>query len=301
MRRRSDLPLYLAMRAVVAGVHALPRAAALRAGELGGRFVRAPLGLRRTVAERNLATAFPELSPEARDAICRRMYAHWGRMVVESLRSAATQGREVFPHIRGGDEVLRTIRELMGRGRGLLVVSGHVGNWEGAAAFVAAHGVPVTAVWKPQSNPWVAGYLDRLRGGLGIEAVPMPQAREGALAALRAGRAVGLIADQAPIRGGTWVPFFGRPTKTFNGPGHIAAVSGAPVLFGAMLREREGGYRVFVELLEESPRGDAREVVPRIAAAFRARLEAVVRSAPEQYLWTHRLWREPPPAEPPAP
>ena len=294
MRRRSDFPLYLAFRAFVAAVHALPRAAALRVGAFAGGLARSPFGLRRAVAEANLGLAFPERSPAERDAICRRMYAHWGRMSVEGLRAAATDGGEVFPLVRGGDEVLRTIRDLLARGRGLLVLSGHVGNWEGGAAYVAAHGVPVTAVWKPQSNPWIASYLDGLRVRLGVAAIPMPEAREGVVAALRAGRAVGLVADQAPIRGGTWVPFFGRPTKTFNGPGYMAARTGAPVLFGGMVADGAGGYRMFVEVLDEAPRGDPEEVVLRITTLYRARLEALVRTVPEQYLWTHRLWRDEP-------
>lgn len=295
MRRRSDYPLYLAVRAAVAGVHALPRGAALAMGAAAGRVTRWPLGLRRAVAEANLGLAFPEWSAAERDAVCRRMYAHWGRMAVESLRSAATKGREVFPLVHGGDEVVRTMRELRGKGRGLLVLSGHVGNWEGGAAYVAAHRVPVTAVWKPQANPWIADYLERLRLGLGIDAIPMPEGREGVIGALRAGKIVGLVADQAPIRGGTWVPFFGRPTKTFNGPGYMAAKTGAPVLFGAMVDDGGGGYRMFVEVLDEAPRGDSEEQVVRIATLYRARLEALVRTAPDQYLWTHRLWKEAPP------
>lgn len=154
----------------------------------------------------------------------------------------------------------------------------------------------MTSVWKPQSNPWIAAYLDGLRVRLGIDAIPMPEARQGVIAALQAGKIVGLVADQAPIRGGSWVPFFGRPTKTFNGPGYMAARTGAPVLFGGMLEDGAGGYRMFVELLEEEPRGDRDDVVLRIAARYRSRLEALIHTAPEQYLWTHRLWKESPPA-----
>jgi KDO2-lipid IV(A) lauroyltransferase len=275
-------------------VHALPRAAALGVGALAGGLARSPFGLRRAVAEANLGLAFPEWSPAERDAVCRRMYAHWGRMSVEALRAAATGGAEIFPLIQGGDEVLRMVRDLRSRGRGVLVLSGHIGNWEGAAAYAVCHGVPVTAVWKPQANPWIASYLDSLRVRLGVEVIPMPEAREGVIAALRAGKVVGLVADQTPIRGGTWVPFFGRPTKTFNGPGYMAAKTGAPVLFGGMLADGAGGYRMFLELLDEAPRGDPEELVPRVAALYRARLEALIRTAPEQYLWTHRVWREEP-------
>jgi KDO2-lipid IV(A) lauroyltransferase len=298
VRRRTDYPLYLLMRAVVAGAHALPRRAALATGAALGAQARAPLGLRRAVAEANLAIAFPERSGAERDAICRRMYAHWGRMAVAALRAAATDGRENAPVGAGAEEALRLIRDLLARGRGLLALTAHLGDWEGAAVWLGSHGMSVTTVWKPQSNPYVAGYLDRLRAGLGIDAIPMPEARAGVLAALREGKLVALVADQAPVRSGVWVPFFGRPTKTFTGPGHFAARTGAPVVFGALLDDGAGGNRVHAEVLDDAPLEDPEAEVVRVATRYRARLEALVRTVPEQYLWTHRLWKERPPPAP---
>jgi len=291
VRRRSDLPLYLAMRAAVGAMRPLPRGFALRAGAALGQLARSPLGLRRAVADQNLAVAFPDLSQAARDDVCRRMFAHWGRMAIESLRVAMTGGEEVLPLVRA-DAELAVVRDLMARGRGLLLLGGHFGSWEVAAAYLAKQGIPVTAVWKPQSNPWVARYLDGLRRRIGVDAIPMPEARAAVRAALLAGKLVALIADQAPLRSDTSVPFFGRPTSTYEGPGHFAAQTGCPVIVGGMLSDASGGYRAFLDVLDEAPRGDAGDLVPRIARLFRARLEAYVRQAPEQYLWTHRLWKE---------
>ena len=297
MRRRTDLLAYLAMRAAIGAMRPLPRGLALDLGTAMGRFARSPLGLRRAVADANIARAFPDIPPTARDAICRGVFGHFGRMMVESLRVAATGGREVLPLVRAGDAPA-LVRDLLARGRGLLVLTGHIGNWEVAAAFLAAQGVPVTTVWKPQANPRVAGYLDGLRRRLAVDAIPMPEARTGVRAALEAGKLVALVADQAPLRGSTWVPFFGQPTRTYEGPGHFAAQTGAPVVFGGMLEDGAGGYRGFAEVLDEAPHGTADQLVPRIATLYRARLEALVRTAPEQYLWTHRLWKTPPPSGP---
>ena len=291
MRRRSDLPAYLALRAAVAPLLALPRGAALGTGAALGRLARRPFGLRRAVADQNLALAFPELSRDARDAICVGMYEHFGRMSVDTFRSGTTAGREVLPLMHADREVA-LLQDLLRRGRGLLALTGHLGNWEAGIPFLARHGMPVTAVWKPQTNPWMAGYFDRLRRGLGLETIPMPEARWGVPAALRAGRIVALAADQYSIRGDTRVPFFGRLTRTFEGPGHFAAQTGAPVVVGAIFSDGDGGYRVAVEVLDEAPRGEPEELVPRIATLYRAALEGLIRTAPEQYLWTHHLWRE---------
>lgn len=297
MKRRTDLLAYLAMRAAIGAMRPLPRGLALDLGTVMGRFARSPLGLRRAVADANIARAFPDLPQAARDAISRGVFGHFGRMMVESLRVAATGGREVLPLVQAGD-ALALVRDLLARGRGLLVLTGHIGNWEVAAAFLAAQGVPVTTVWKPQANPRVAGYLDGLRRRLAVDAIPMPEARTGVRAALEAGKLVVLVADQAPLRSSTWVPFFGQPTRTYEGPGHFAAQTGAPVVFGGMIEDGAGGYRAFAEVLDEAPNGTADQLVPRIATLYRARLEALVRTAPEQYLWTHRLWKTPPPSGP---
>jgi len=295
MRRRSDYPVYLAMRAALGIVRPLPRSFALSVGAALGRGARG-LGLRREVADRNLAVAFPALSAAERVDLARRMYAHFGRVATDSLRLTAGGPRAVLPFVRSfeGEDLLRS---LAADGRGAIVLTGHLGNWELAAAWAAAIGLKVAGVVKPPSNPWVANLVDRSRRTMGVEPIPLPEARAAVPVALAAGKLVGLVADQGAMRSHTWVPFFGRPTQTAEGPGLFAARTGAPVVFGAFLAEPDGRYRGYAELLDPAPQGEAPDLILRLSTLFRARLEAAVRLAPEQYLWTHRLWdRSPPPA-----
>lgn len=297
MRRRSDFPAYLAMRTLVGLIRPWPRAVALGAGATLGRAARDVLGLRREVADQNLAAAFPELSPAARTSLARRVYAHFGRVATDSLRLTAGGPRAVLPFVRAV-EGAALVHSLLAQGKGAIVLVGHHGNWEMAGAWAAAAGFPIAAVVKPPSNPWVASYVERSRQRMGLETIALPDARVAVPAALAAGKIVALVADQAAMRGSTWVPFFGKPTKTAEGPGYFAARTGAPVVFGGFVAERDGRYRGFVELLDAEPRGELRELVLRIATLFRQRLEAAVRRAPEQYLWTHRLWARQPPGGP---
>ncbi len=301
MRRKSDYPAYLALRALVSVVRPWPRRAALAAGAWLGTLARDPFGMRRVVADENLALAFPELPAAERARLARRMYAHFGRVAADSLRLSARGASAVVPFVRTVDGEAR-LRELVARGRGVILLAGHHGNWELAAAWVAAMGMPIAAVVKPASNPWVAAWVERRRRAIGIETIAMPDARSAVPRALGAGKIVGLVSDQGAMRSSTWVPFFGQPTQTAEGAGHFAARTGAPVAFGGFVAEPDGRYRGYLEVLDETPRGPARELVPRIAQLFRKRLEAVVRLAPEQYLWTHRLWaRRPPPDAPDGP
>ncbi len=295
VRRRSDYPAYLALRVLLALALVLPRRAARGLGALLGRLARA-LGMRRRVTDDNLAIAFPELSPAARAELGRAVYAHFGRMTVDSMRLSAKGPAALVPLVResGG---IRLFEELLKRGKGAIVLTGHIGNWELAGSYLAARGLEVAAVVKPPSNPYVATQADEVRHRLGLQTIAMPLARSGVIAALAQNKVVALVADQGALRSATWAPFFGRLTRMPSGPGLFAALSGAPVVFGAFIALEDGGYEMTVELLEEGAVGDLRETSRRLAAAYLARLEAAVRRAPEQYLWTHRLWRGEPPAE----
>jgi Kdo2-lipid IVA lauroyltransferase/acyltransferase len=293
VKRRSDYPAYLAMRAALAALRVLPRGAALAAGASAGRAAWR-LGMRRRVTEDNLAVAFPELSEGERRVLARRVFEHFGRMTVDSLRLSATGASALVPHVQGG-EALELVRAGLARGKGLIILTGHVGNWELAGAYVAASGFPLAAVVKPPSNPYIARHTERVRLALGIESIDMPEATIGVTQVLRANRAVALVADQGALRSNLWTPFFGRPTKTPMGPGLFAVRTGAPVVFGALIARPDGGYELMAELLFQEMSGDPEDAGRVIGEAYRNRLEAVVRRVPDQYLWTHRLWKQQPP------
>jgi len=221
-------------------------------------------------------------------------------MAVDSLRLSAVGPAAVAPLVTGGDCV-QLVRDRLPRGKGVIILTGHVGNWELAGAYLAAVGFPLAAVVKPPSNRYIAAHAEQVRRRLGIESISLAEARSGVMAALRQGRAVALVADQGALRSATWAPFFGHLTRTPAGPGLFAARSGAPVLFGALVAQPDGGYHLNGEVIEEEVTGDAGEATERIARKYRAALEALVRQVPEQYLWTHRLWKwktPPPPAAP---
>ena len=294
MRRASDLPLYLAMRAALAAVRRLPRSAALSSGAALGATARA-IGLRRNVTDENLATAYPDLAPAERERIARGMYAHFGRMAVDSLRLSASGPRAIVPYVSPG-ATMDLVRACVARGRGCLILTGHVGNWELAGAYVASQGVSLAAVVKPPSNPYVARQAEAVRVRLCIETVPLPEARLVVPRLLRSGRAVALVADQGAMRSNIWSPFFGQPTQTPIGPGLFAAATRASIIFGGLVAEGPGSYRLVGEELEVDRTGAQEDVIQRVADAYRGRLEALVRRMPEQYLWSHRLWKRRPPA-----
>jgi KDO2-lipid IV(A) lauroyltransferase len=186
-----------------------------------------------------------------------------------------------------------SFREAASSGKGLILLTGHVGNWEMGGAAIAAHGVPLDVVGKGMSNRRFQVDLFGARERLGMRVIEMGDASRDALRALGAGRVVAVLGDQQAHKGGVLVPFFGRPASTARGPALFALRSGAPVFVAFCISERgqKARYTVSFEPLRYARTGDAEADVMSLLVAYGAALEAAIRRTPEQYFWHHRRWK----------
>jgi KDO2-lipid IV(A) lauroyltransferase len=290
---------YYALRSVVGTLHALPWNVACGFGAQLGSLGYRPLGIRRHVVQRQIAAAFPDLSVADVAALARRAYAHLGRSSIETalLPSIGQQG--VLDMVESA-EGFELIDEAMAQGRGAVLVTGHLGNWELAGAYVAARGVPMDVIVRTQANPLFDAYINETRATLGMTVVRDFEAARRTPRSLREGRAVAFVSDQG-VRGlaSTFVPFFGRPAKTPRGAAVFAMKYDTPTLFVTALRQRSGKYRVSVERVPIVRTGDRDADIDAIVASYTAILERWIRTAPEQYFWHHRRWRRQPEGTPP--
>ena len=290
---------YYAMRATIGGLRALSWEAACKFGERLGSLGYRPLGIRKHVVERQIAAAFPNLSPNAVAELSRESYRHLGRSFIETalLASLGADGlQKLVETVEGWEE----IEEVMARGKGAVLVTGHIGNWELAGAYVAARGVPLDAIVRGMANPLFDAYLNHTREAIGMTIVHDSEAVRRTPRSLRAGRAVAFVADQGVMGlASTFVPFFGRPAKTPRGAAVFALRFNVPVVFVVALRQPNGRYRLVVERIEAPQTGDRDSDVDAIVARFTQHLEKWVRAVPAQYFWQHRRWRRQPPDTPP--
>ena len=288
------------MRATIRALSALSWDAACRIGERLGALGYRPLGIRKRVVERQIAAAFPELDHEAVVNLARDSYKHLGRTFIETalLDSIGKDGlQKLVESVEGWEEV----EEVMSKGKGAVMVTGHIGNWELAGGYVAARGIPIDAIVRGMANPLFDAYINHTRESLGMTIVHDSEAVRRTPRSLRAGRAVAFVADQgAKGLASTFVPFFGRPAKTPRGAAVFALRFEVPVLFVVALRKPNGRYRLIVERLEAKRTGDMDSDVDAIVARFTERLEHWVRVVPAQYFWQHRRWRRQPPDTPAA-
>ncbi len=281
---------------------ALRRLSFERAGAIGeriGMLGYKPLGIRRAVVERQVAAAFPGLSEQEVARIARASYASLGRTTIETAL-LPTYSRE---------QVLSLVQEVTGwalveralaQGRGLMFVTGHLGNWELGGSYVAARGVPLEAVARRMENPLFDHYLTETRRRIGMTVIHDADAVRRVPRALRAQHSVAFLIDQGAVGlASTWVPFFGRYAKTPRGPAVFALRLRAPLLFACSLRQPNGRFVIHFEEVPIEQTGTLDADVDRIVASYTSTLERWVRRAPEQYFWHHRRWKHQRPGTPP--
>ncbi len=286
------------MRATISALRVLSWNAACAVGERLGALGYRPLGIRKRVVERQIAAAFPDLGRPAVVDLARASYRHLGRTFVETalLDTLGNDGiKRLVETVEGWEEV----DEVMSKGKGAIMVTGHIGNWELAGAYMAARGIPLDAITRGMANPLFDAYVTRTREDIGMTIVRDSEAVKRTPRALRAGRAVAFVADQGVLGlASTFVPFFGRPAKTPRGAAVFALRFQVPVLFVVAVRQQNGRFRVIVERIEARETGDRERDVDSIVARFTERLEHWVRVEPAQYFWQHRRWKRQPPDTP---
>jgi KDO2-lipid IV(A) lauroyltransferase len=287
---------YVGFRVAIGLLRLLPERWALGVGAALGWLAGTVLRIRRSVTDANLARAFPDRDRAWRDRVARASYASIGREGVATFLFGGESAERV--RWRTPDpEGAAALFDAAARGRGAILVTGHLGNWELAGAAAAARGAPLDAVVVRQANRLFDEALTRNRANLGIRIIRKSEAPRELLRSLRAGRVPGLLADQDARRAGVFVDFLGVPASTPRGPALFAIKAEVPLFLGTCvpLPGQPGRYRCEVEEIRAERTGDLDEDVVRLTAAHVAALAARVRRFPEHYFWQHRRWRTAPP------
>lgn len=247
---------------------------------------------RRRVAVANILRA--GIATESVDAerIARASFCHLGRVAAEALKASAFFERHPWRDYVELDFAPGAARAIEDRSQGVLLVTGHLGNWE-IPGQVLATLRPVLAVARRMNNPWVERLILRGRNsGMMQTAANRGEGPSPLVAALKAGSMIAMLTDQHARLRGMQIPFFGTPASTHTVAARLHLLTGAPLVFGYALRTGPMRARIVLEEPLRLARSGNRDTdVRTILTALAARLEAVVRQHPEQYLWSHRRWR----------
>jgi KDO2-lipid IV(A) lauroyltransferase len=277
--------------ALTGTVSLLPMDRASTLGAWFGRRVLKPLLGRSRRQQANVGIAFPELDEDGRAGIVGRMWENLGRIIFEMGFVVRLRGALGQEHIRVSG--IDNVRAAAARGKGVLLVTGHFGNWEVGAPALAHAGITSAVVTRPPNNPHVARWIEKIRGDAGTTE-QIAKGSEGLkriFSLLRKGENVAILVDQH-LAEGIPAPFFGRAAMTTHAPATLARKLGAAIV--PFTVRRVGGAQFEVIAFPEIPVArseDADHDVLEATEAINRFVEAEVRRAPEQWLWMHDRWK----------
>jgi KDO2-lipid IV(A) lauroyltransferase len=296
MRQRLEFFLVFVL---IRGLGVLPRRWARAAGAGLGALAFLFTGRLRRTGERNLEIAYPESTAAWRKGIVRQLYRNLGLHLAEFCRMSRYTPERTREFIRyAGLEHYLAARD---RGRGVLVITGHLGLWELSSFYHSLMGYPMSMVIRRLDNPLVDRLVNSIRCLHGNTVLHKDDFARGLLGAMRRGDTVGILMDtnMTPPQG-VFVDFFGTPACTASGLARVAMRTDAAILPGFLTwREEEQKYVLeFGEPIDLVRTGDDEQDIVTNTQICTNAIEAWVRRFPEQWLWVHRRWKTRPPEEP---
>ncbi len=277
---------------------AMPRGMARWMGTVVAKAAYWGVGRLRKVGLRNLEIAYTEQDAAWRERTLRGVYRSLGLQLAEFCQMPGYTAEQAnrFIEYEGLDHYLAA-RE---RGKGVLVLTGHLGAWELSSFYHSLMGYPMGLVIRRLDNPLVDAFVNRIRCLHGNRVIHKDDFARGLISAMRQGETVGILMDtnMTPPQG-VFVPYFGVQACTASGLAKVALKTDAAVLPGFLLwDETKGRYRLcFGERIELIRTSDAEADAVANTAVFTAAIERYVRANPEQWLWMHRRWKTRPAGE----
>ena len=276
-----------------------PRKVARAMGAAVGGLAYAVTGRLKQVGRRNLGIAFPAKSAPEREQILRALYRNLGWELAEFCQMPRYTAESVTAFIRY--EGLEHYLAAQDAGKGVLVLTGHLGAWELSSFYHSLMGHPMSMVIRRLDNQRVDQLVNRIRCLHGNRVLHKDDFARGLIGAMRAGETVGILMDtnMTPPQG-VFVPYFGVEACTASGLARVALKTGAAVLPGFMLWHHDEQKYVlhFGSKLALVQTGDAEQDMVANTALFTHVIEEWVQRYPDQWLWVHRRWKTRPAGEP---
>jgi KDO2-lipid IV(A) lauroyltransferase len=289
------------VRGLIRFLSILPVGIALWIGGTIGRMAWVVAPRLRDGMRANLASAFPELEPAALDAIARASLVHLGLLGSEIVTVAGDPER-LERYVELPPEAVATLERARQRGNGIVMVLGHIGNWE-LTTRVSRHIGPVGVIAKRSWHRSLDDLAERTRAAAGVSTLWRNDATtsRGMLKLLKAGGTLGLLIDQdiGSVQS-VFVPFFGQLAATPRGAADLALRFDATVLVVTCHRRGAPGQGCRLEVTEvpfDAAASDLELEAVRLTAACTRLHEEAIRRHPAEWVWMHERWKTRPPDE----
>jgi KDO2-lipid IV(A) lauroyltransferase len=267
-------------------------ARAIRAGKRIGLLFYLVDTRHRNVALENLKAAYGLKLPDAEmERIARACFMNLGISVVEMIRWKITDQKEFVKNI--SVDGMEHYRNAVKKGRGLVFIGAHFGNWELLGIMISLLFQKGYLVARKLDNPYIHDKVEQIRSSAGNRVINKNDAFWEMIKLLKKGELVGVLMDQnVDKREGVFVPFFGRPACTNKGLAMIVLKTKTPMVPIFMVRQPDGRHRIIVK--PEIPlvqTGNLKNDIRQNTAHINIAIEEMIRQYPEQWLWMHRRWK----------
>jgi len=238
----------------------------------------------------NLQVIFPGKSARQIRRLRIRTFRNFAKYLVDFFRFEKLDKEFIHKNVRL--ENLKIIEQALARGKGVILVTAHLGNWELGGAAAALAGYPFLAVALPHKNKEINDFFDGRRNSKGITVAPLGKAVRSCLDHLKANKIVVLVGDRDfAENGGVYLDFFGRKARFPEGPAAFALKTGAAILPTFMLRNPDDSFTLRIEKpLEFTPSGNKEKDIQELMYKYIRVFEEYIRRYPDQWYMFRRFW-----------
>ncbi|MDD5166179.1 MAG: lysophospholipid acyltransferase family protein [Candidatus Omnitrophica bacterium] len=245
---------------------------------------------RRSITE-NLKAIFPGKTDKEIRNIRVRVFRNFAKYLVDFFRFSKIDEEYITKNIK--IEHINYLDEALSRGKGVIVLTAHVGNWELGGVVVSLLGYPFWAVALTHKDKKVDKFFNFQRQSKGVKVIPLKNAVKMSLDALKKGELVALVGDRDFTEKGAMVEFFGKPALLPVGPAALSLKTGASIVPGFMLRNDDDTFTLkFSKPFNFQPSGNKNEDLQAIMEQYKAIFEDCIRGYPDQWYMFRKFWLE---------
>jgi KDO2-lipid IV(A) lauroyltransferase len=239
----------------------------------------------------NLRVIFPEKPKREIRKIQKEMFRNFAKYLVDFFHFEIIDKEYIKKNIR--IENIRYFDEASRKGKGVIALTAHFGNWELAGVVTSLLGYPFWAVVLPHKDKRVDGFFNHKRESKGVKVIPLGKAVRTCLALLKENKMIALVGDRDFTEKGIVLDFFGKPALFPEGPAAFALKTGAIIVPAFMFRNKDDDFTLKIEKpLDFTPTGDKTKDLSELITKYKIIFEDYIRRFPEQWYMFRRFWIE---------
>jgi KDO2-lipid IV(A) lauroyltransferase len=270
---------------------AFPHGIRQKSGYILGRLLMTLSSSRVAITRDNIIRAFPDKDSTFHEEVLNGSYVNLGIVLLEIAAMYFMSNQLIASKMTFTNITL--IDDIMKRGKGIVIISGHLANWEYLAFTAGIHArKSFLLVAKDQRNPYINEAITYMRTRAGNTTVSMEQAAKPLIKALQHHQPIAMLIDQAadPKRDAI-IPLFGRDAVVFEAPAALSLRYRTPLVFAVPIRQKDGTYSVTLTEIPMDDLSDSPSDIITLTKRHTAFLEEAIRTHPDQWTWQHNRWK----------